>query len=137
MSFARWVIHYCPRKRGCPRAVLSLEQGLIILFAFGTLHIKIISFGVTYVLLALYVVVFGDAGGLDEALQCIISECQQQSVPFVFALSRSALGRACVRKVPVSIVGIFNYDGAEVSSLKIPKICVGFEIRLAFKNQNF
>lgn len=57
----------------------------------------------------------GHAGGLDEALQCIISECQLQSVPFVFALNRSALGRACVRKVPVSIVGVFNYEGAEVS----------------------
>jgi len=55
------------------------------------------------------------AGGLDEALQCVITECQQQSIPFVFALNRSALGRACVRKVPVSIVGIFNYEGAEVS----------------------
>jgi len=61
-----------------------------------------------------------NTGGLDDALQCIINECQQQSVPFVFALNRSALGRACVRKVPVSIVGIFNYEGAEVGYSEIP-----------------
>ena len=60
-------------------------------------------------------ILFELTGGLDEALQCIITECQQQSVPFVFAMNRSALGRACVRKVPVSVVGIFNYEGAEVS----------------------
>jgi len=66
----------------------------------------------------LCVVLADCAGGLDEALQCIISECQQQSVPFVFALNRYALGKACVRKVPVSIVGVFNYDGAEVSCVR-------------------
>jgi len=60
------------------------------------------------------VFLFEFAGGLDEALQCIITECQQQSVPFVFSMNRSALGKACVRKVPVSVVGIFNYEGAEV-----------------------
>ena len=56
-------------------------------------------------------------GGLDETLQCMITECQQQSIPFVFSMNRSALGRACVRRVPVSVVGIFNYDGAEVRGI--------------------
>ena len=70
-----------------------------------------------------------NTGGLDEALQCIISECQQQSIPFIFALNRSALGRACVRKVPVSVVGVFNYEGAEVSCFSKP---VDFEIGLKF-----
>lgn len=55
------------------------------------------------------------SGGLDEALYSIIQECQQQGVPFIFALSRKALGKACAKQVPVSIVGIFNYEGAEVS----------------------
>lgn len=54
------------------------------------------------------------SGGLDEALYSIIHECQQQGVPFIFALSRKALGKACAKQVPVSIVGIFNYEGAEV-----------------------
>jgi len=54
------------------------------------------------------------AGGLDEALQTIIDTCREQGVPFVFALSRKVLGRCVNKAVPVSLVGIFNYDGAQV-----------------------
>ncbi|CAJ1069197.1 selenocysteine insertion sequence-binding protein 2-like isoform X1 [Xyrichtys novacula] len=52
-------------------------------------------------------------GGLDEALHNIIDMCREQGVPFVFALSRRALGRCVNKVVPVSLVGIFNYDGAQ------------------------
>ncbi|XP_034548492.1 selenocysteine insertion sequence-binding protein 2-like isoform X2 [Notolabrus celidotus] len=52
-------------------------------------------------------------GGLDEALYTIIDSCREQGVPFVFALSRKALGRCVNKAVPVSLVGIFNYDGAQ------------------------
>ncbi|KAM9821984.1 selenocysteine insertion sequence-binding protein 2-like isoform 1-T2 [Syngnathus typhle] len=52
-------------------------------------------------------------GGLDEALHKIIDTCREQEVPFVFALSRRALGRCVNKMVPVSLVGIFNYDGAQ------------------------
>ncbi|XP_076006941.1 selenocysteine insertion sequence-binding protein 2-like [Genypterus blacodes] len=52
-------------------------------------------------------------GGLDEALRTIIDTCREQGVPFVFALSRKALGRCVNKAVPVSLVGIFNYDGAQ------------------------
>lgn len=55
------------------------------------------------------------AGGLDEALYTIINTCRQQEVPFVFALNRKTLGRCVNKVVPVSLVGIFNYDGAQVS----------------------
>ena len=54
-------------------------------------------------------------GGLDEALQGIIALCQENEVPVVYALKRQSLGKVLLKKVPVSIVGIFNYDGAEVS----------------------
>lgn len=53
-------------------------------------------------------------GGLDEALYTIIDTCREQGVPFVFALSRKALGHCLNKAVPVSLVGIFNYDGAQV-----------------------
>jgi len=53
-------------------------------------------------------------GRLDEALNGIIQMCHQQHVPCVFALGRRALGRACAKPVPVSVVGIFSYDGVEV-----------------------
>ncbi|XP_053727774.1 selenocysteine insertion sequence-binding protein 2-like isoform X1 [Synchiropus splendidus] len=52
-------------------------------------------------------------GGLDEALHTIINTCREQEVPFIFALSRKALGRCLNKVVPVSLVGIFNYDGAQ------------------------
>lgn len=56
------------------------------------------------------------AGGLDEALYTIINTCREQEVPFVFALNRKTLGRCVNKVVPVSLVGIFNYDGAQVSN---------------------
>ncbi|KAJ8006053.1 hypothetical protein DPEC_G00124270 [Dallia pectoralis] len=52
-------------------------------------------------------------GGLDEALHNIIDTCREQGVPFVFALTRKSLGRCVNKAVPVSLVGIFNYDGAQ------------------------
>ena len=55
-------------------------------------------------------------GGLDEALNRITALSNEQTVPVVFALGRKALGRAVNKLVPVSVVGIFNYDGAQVSS---------------------
>jgi len=54
------------------------------------------------------------AGGLDDALNNIIEMSRQQDVPFVFALGRRALGRVCAKLVPVSIVGVFCYEGTEV-----------------------
>ncbi|XP_065841806.1 selenocysteine insertion sequence-binding protein 2-like isoform X2 [Oscarella lobularis] len=53
------------------------------------------------------------AGGIDEMLQKIRHMCFEQDVPIVFALTRKGLGKAVNKKVPVSIVGIFNYDGAK------------------------
>ncbi|XP_045184990.2 uncharacterized protein LOC123542996 isoform X2 [Mercenaria mercenaria] len=52
-------------------------------------------------------------GGLDDALNLILELCNDQKVPFIFALGRRALGRACAKLVPVSVVGIFNYEGSE------------------------
>ncbi|XP_038606062.1 selenocysteine insertion sequence-binding protein 2-like isoform X4 [Tachyglossus aculeatus] len=52
-------------------------------------------------------------GGLDEALCNVIAMAREQEIPFVFALGRKALGRCVNKLVPVSVVGIFNYSGAE------------------------
>ncbi|KAK7814720.1 hypothetical protein U0070_018044 [Myodes glareolus] len=52
-------------------------------------------------------------GGLDEALYNVIAMAREQEIPFVFALGRKALGRCVNKLVPVSVVGIFNYFGAE------------------------
>ncbi|XP_052267656.1 uncharacterized protein LOC127869273 isoform X1 [Dreissena polymorpha] len=52
-------------------------------------------------------------GGLDDALNNILELCNDQKVPFIFGLGRRALGRACAKLVPVSVVGVFNYEGSE------------------------
>ncbi|CAD5111854.1 DgyrCDS1118 [Dimorphilus gyrociliatus] len=52
-------------------------------------------------------------GGLDDALNSIIKLCREQNLPIVFALGRRALGRACSKLVPVSVVGIFNHEGCD------------------------
>ncbi|XP_062512156.1 selenocysteine insertion sequence-binding protein 2-like isoform X2 [Corticium candelabrum] len=52
-------------------------------------------------------------GGTDDLLHQIRAKCEEQKVPIVFALSRRGLGRAVSKKVPVSIVGVFSYDGAQ------------------------
>ena len=62
------------------------------------------------------------AGGLDDALNNILNLCNEQNIPFVFALGRRALGRACAKLVPVSVVGIFNYSGTEVSLKMTPTL---------------
>uniref|UniRef100_A0A8C0M4B4 SECIS binding protein 2 n=1 Tax=Canis lupus familiaris TaxID=9615 RepID=A0A8C0M4B4_CANLF len=54
-------------------------------------------------------------GGLDDTLHTIIDYACEQNIPFVFALNRKALGRSLNKAVPVSVVGIFSYDGAQVS----------------------
>lgn len=58
--------------------------------------------------------VYFASGGLDEALYNVIAMAREQEIPFVFALGRKALGRCVNKLVPVSVVGIFNYSGAEV-----------------------
>ncbi|KAM8801980.1 selenocysteine insertion sequence-binding protein 2 isoform 6-T7 [Rhynchonycteris naso] len=52
-------------------------------------------------------------GGLDDTLHTIINYACEQNIPFVFALNRKALGRSLNKAVPVSVVGIFSYDGAQ------------------------
>ena len=51
--------------------------------------------------------------GLDEHLKMIIEECNMQKIPLVYCFNRSYLGR--ITKGfgnKASIVGIFNYQGA-------------------------
>uniref|UniRef100_F7DTK7 SECIS binding protein 2 n=1 Tax=Monodelphis domestica TaxID=13616 RepID=F7DTK7_MONDO len=70
-------------------------------------------------------------GGLDETLHTIIDYACEQNVPFVFALNRKALGRSVNKVVPVSVVGIFSYDGAQDQFHKM--IALTMEARQAYK----
>ncbi|XP_062985511.1 selenocysteine insertion sequence-binding protein 2 isoform X2 [Elgaria multicarinata webbii] len=70
-------------------------------------------------------------GGLDETLHLIIDSACEQNIPFVFALSRKALGRCVNKAVPVSVVGIFSYDGAQDYFHKMVDLTM--EARQAYK----
>ncbi|XP_011608301.2 selenocysteine insertion sequence-binding protein 2-like [Takifugu rubripes] len=71
-------------------------------------------------------------GGLDEALYNVIAMAREQEIPFVFALGRKALGRCVNKLVPVSVVGIFNFSGAE--SLFNQLVSLTEEARKAYKD---
>lgn len=73
------------------------------------------------------------AGGLDEALYNVIAMAREQEIPFVFALGRKALGRCVNKLVPVSVVGIFNFSGAEVHTHTHP-LCFCKHVILYFIN---
>ncbi|XP_015746216.2 selenocysteine insertion sequence-binding protein 2 isoform X2 [Python bivittatus] len=70
-------------------------------------------------------------GGLDETLHLIIDSACEQNIPFVFALNRKALGHCVNKLVPVSVVGIFSYDGAQDYFHKMVELTM--EARLAYK----
>ncbi|KAM7166553.1 selenocysteine insertion sequence-binding protein 2 isoform 1-T1 [Macrochelys suwanniensis] len=71
-------------------------------------------------------------GGLDETLHTIIDCACEQNIPFVFALNRKALGRCVNKAVPVSVVGIFSYDGAQDHFHKMAELTM--EARHAYKD---
>ncbi|XP_069480887.1 selenocysteine insertion sequence-binding protein 2-like isoform X2 [Ambystoma mexicanum] len=71
-------------------------------------------------------------GGLDEALYNVIAMAREQEIPFIFALGRKALGRCVNKLVPVSVVGIFNYIGAD--SLFHKLVSLTEEARKAYKD---
>lgn len=69
---------------------------------------------------------------MDEALYNVIAMAREQEIPFVFALGRKALGRCVNKLVPVSVVGIFNYSGAE--SLFNKLVSLTAEARKAYRD---
>ncbi|XP_035165070.1 selenocysteine insertion sequence-binding protein 2 isoform X2 [Oxyura jamaicensis] len=71
-------------------------------------------------------------GGLDDTLHNIIDCACEQNIPFVFALNRKALGRCVNKAVPVSVVGIFSYDGAQDHFHRMVQLTT--EARKAYKD---
>lgn len=83
--------------------------------AQASLTLSLFVSSVIHLVLLLTLSCFFAVGGLDETLHLIIDSACEQNIPFVFALNRKALGRCLNKAVPVSVVGIFSYDGAQVS----------------------
>lgn len=104
VRFQDRMYHKDPNKaKGKRRVVLGLRE--------VTKHLKLKK--IKCVIISPNLEKIQSKGGLDEALNNILNMCQEQNVPFVFALGRRALGRACAKLVPVSVAGIFNYEGCE------------------------
>ncbi|RNA01913.1 selenocysteine insertion sequence-binding 2-like [Brachionus plicatilis] len=76
-----------------------------------TKHLKM--FRIKCVILAPNCEKIESKGGLDDAINLIIRTSMEQNIPFLFALGRKGLGKAVNKLVPVSVVGIFDYSGAE------------------------
>ena len=55
------------------------------------------------------------AGGINDVIQQILAMCFEQQLPVIFAMSRRRLALVLKKSHKVGCVGIFNYDGAEVS----------------------
>ena len=55
-------------------------------------------------------------GGLDDVVSQLITEATSLNVPVVFSLNRYKLGKLCYKKVPISCIGILNYQGSDVST---------------------
>jgi len=52
-------------------------------------------------------------GGLDDAVGKLIADAELMGVPVIFGLNRYKLGRTCLKKVPISCIGILNYQGSD------------------------
>ncbi|GBL97581.1 Selenocysteine insertion sequence-binding protein 2 [Araneus ventricosus] len=58
-------------------------------------------------------------GGLNDSLGELISLAEAYLIPCVFSHRRFNLGKVCRKSVPVSCVGIFNYEGSEKNFKKM------------------
>ena len=58
-------------------------------------------------------------GGLNECIEELKRLAVEQDVPVFFVMDRRRLGKAILRKVPVSVVGVMNFAGTDVSNVGI------------------
>ena len=52
-------------------------------------------------------------GGLDDAVKKLIEDSKIQNAKTVYGLNRRRLGWLCLKKVPVSCIGIMNFKGSD------------------------
>jgi len=74
-------------------------------------------------------------GGLDDTVGALIKESskQGQEVPVIFGMNRRKLGRACLRKVPVSCVAIMNPQGSDETYKSLLNLAT--ELRQQYKER--
>merc|ERR1711872_655022 len=72
-------------------------------------------------------------GGLDSAVADIVRLCGEQEVGVVYCLNRYQLGRACLRKVPVSCIAIMNPQGSDETYKSL--LNLASELRQKYKDR--
>ena len=56
-------------------------------------------------------------GGITDIIGQILDICSEQQLSVVFAMSRRRLALVLKKRHKIGCVGIFSYDGAEVSNI--------------------
>eukprot|EP00092_Neocalanus_flemingeri_P022511 GFUD01024412.1.p1 GENE.GFUD01024412.1~~GFUD01024412.1.p1 ORF type:complete len:1026 (+),score=376.63 GFUD01024412.1:135-3212(+) len=64
-------------------------------------------------------------GGLDDAVTRLVLDAKSQEVGTVFGLNRRKLGKLCLKKVPVSCIGIMNFQGSDENYKTMQSLAVG------------
>jgi len=79
-------------------------------------------------------------GGLDDAVTRLVQDAKNQEVSTVFGLNRRKLGKLCLKKVPVSCIGIMNYQGSDENYKTIQSLVAGlteeYQAKLAAEIQH-
>ncbi|PRD29024.1 UNVERIFIED_CONTAM: Selenocysteine insertion sequence-binding protein 2-like [Trichonephila clavipes] len=58
-------------------------------------------------------------GGLNDIIEELKSLAEVYHIPYIFSHRRFNLGKICRKSVPVSCVGVFNYEGSEKNFKKL------------------
>ena len=61
-------------------------------------------------------------GGLDDTIEELIRLAQENEIPYAFTMSRWKLGKSCLRKVPISGIGVLNHQGSDENFIKIKEL---------------
>ena len=59
---------------------------------------------------------------IDETVEKLKTKCREKHIAYAFSLKRRKIGFLLMKKVPVSCVGIFNYDGSSENVKKIQSL---------------
>lgn len=61
-------------------------------------------------------------GGLDDTIEELIRLAQENEIPYAFTMNRWKLGKSCLRKVPISGIGVLNHQGSDENFIKIKEL---------------
>lgn len=59
---------------------------------------------------------------IDNLVEEVKSLADQHKIPYVFSLKRRHIGYLLLKKVPVSVVGIFDYQGTTENVTQLLKL---------------